>query len=722
MPPLSATLILNIGGFIILAGFYTMKQSMVKTTKRFSIFLILFTLINLFSPDKLFAEDKSNIPSGQNIPKIENSPGAPNLLNGHVYPNWGPICQRYTYSVIYQDDKSRPPEYVEIYFNGQMHDMAKENPENNDYFRGVKYVYKYVPNKLGSNFYFFEASNGLAKARSNIIDSPDNGPVLFRSAFDKNEVAVVDVEKKTKVLSYELKDEWVGGVALSDDGKYLAVKTHKKIYLFDTLKPDSPLWTYEGPGESPGDVKGGIDISGDGSRIFASTGGRGILFDKESNRPLWVYKGTNQAYNAAISKDGKYMAMGTAGGVTSTIEGYKSDENTNLLIFWNEKSEVPLWQYHAIGNFHDVSLSDDGSFVTGATGCPDRRFYLFSKDSNTPIIRSEMLTRDSPVHRAKISGDGQYAAIGSEADDGAVFLFSKNSSQPVWKAPMPGRSSARALNFTSDGAYIGAATFRGDVFIFGRDSNTPISSWKVNASLGGIDIAEDGSFVATGGTDNKLHIFQKGSTEFFSIDFKEYVQEIDISANGKLVAAGTGGSVYFFEAFNDETEAIECKEIKEPPAESTVHKRERIGTDNDSGISAKKTTWLGTLFGLGSAISLFILAIYIVITKLDLITKVKFSITSKSLDLKSLAKIQSDKNINKKIIIILSVVGTVFLLLTAVSIIINNQNKKTPSLNQEGVNLDGKEESQEIGCGNGICEPNFGETKANCPQDCSAGD
>src|SRR3989339_2134438 len=219
---------------------------MSKTLRTFLSLLTLFILISFFTPNKLSAEYKSNTPSGQNIPKLPVTPDDPELANGHVYPNWGPICQRYTYSVVYQDDKNRPPEYLKIYFNGQMYDMEKENQDNNDYFKGVKYVYKYVPQKLGSNFYFFEASNGLGKARSNIIDSPDNGPVLFKSAFKNNEVAVIDTEKQTKILSYDLKDEWVGGVALSDDGKYLAVKTHKKIYLFDTSESNKPVWTYEG--------------------------------------------------------------------------------------------------------------------------------------------------------------------------------------------------------------------------------------------------------------------------------------------------------------------------------------------------------------------------------------------------------------------------------------------------------------------------------------------
>lgn len=675
---------------------------MVKTSKIFLVLSILCSFVVFFIPIKIFAEYKSDIPSGQNIPKLQVTSDDPKLAGGHVYPNWGPVCQRYTYSVIYLDDKNRSPEYVKIYFNGNMVDMEKENPETNDYLKGVKYIYKYVPQKLGSNFYFFEASNGLGKTRSNIIDSPDNGPVLFKNAFDKNEIAVVDVATKTKILSYALKDEWVGGVALSDDGKYLAVKTHKKIYLFDTSKPNEPIWTYGEISEKVGDVKGGVDISGDGTRIIASIGGNAILFNNQSNQPLWIYQegGGNNAYNVAISKDGKYMAMGTAGAVSSTAQGYKSSENTNLLILWNEKSNVPLWQYHAEGNFHDVSLSDDGSFITGATGCPDRRFYLFSKDSNKPITRSEMLTRDSPVHRAKISGDGKFAAVGSESSDGAVFLFSQDSNNPIWKFPMPERSSARALNFTSDGNYIGAATFKGDAYIFNRNSSTPISHWKVaNISLGGIDIAEDGSFIAAGGNDNKLYIFQKDSIKPFSVDFSEYVEEVDISANGKYIAAGTGGSVYFFEASDESAPVTGCKEIKEPPAENTMNPRGITKTNNvlNNAVPQKtpiKTPWPGMLFGFGFLGSLITTVAYIVFVRLKRL------------------------GINKKIIIIMVIISSIFLISTVIAMVINVRNK--PKLNDVTVGTKSNE-TQQTGCGNGMCEPDFGETKANCPDDCSGG-
>jgi len=255
------------------------------------------------------------------IPKLPKTPNDPVLSNGHVYPNWGPPCQRYTYSTVYQDKEGRAPEYMKIYFNGKMIDMTKTNPNDSDYRKGVGYEYKFVPNKLGSNFYYFEASNGKGKTRDAIIDSPDNGPVLFKSAFEKNEIAVIDKQSGKKILSFLTGKEWVGGISLSDNGKYLAAKTSKHVYLFDTNKPEKPLWQFNC--EECAEGKGGVDISGDGSKIIAAIGEVALLFNRSSNKPVWKYVAGN-AYNVAISRDGKYMAAATM--------GEESNPNSNLLI------------------------------------------------------------------------------------------------------------------------------------------------------------------------------------------------------------------------------------------------------------------------------------------------------------------------------------------------------------------------------------------------------
>ncbi|OFW62371.1 MAG: hypothetical protein A2Z35_01345 [Actinobacteria bacterium RBG_19FT_COMBO_36_27] len=542
--------------------------------------IIFFFLCLLILTAVSMAETKIDTGEIIQIPQLtpEETKDGPILDNGKVYPFWGPVCMRYTYSVIYKDEEGRAPEYIKIYFNGEMINMEKENPTDNNYKEGVKYIFKFVPNKIGANFYYFEAFNGMGKARDSIINSPDNGPVLFQSDFSKNEIVLIDKEKNDMLWRYSTGKEWIGGISLSDNGKYLAVQSSYHIYLFDTTRSE-PLWIYNSDTglEIGGDVKGGIDISSDGEKIFAAIGSSALLFNKDSNNPVWQYQSggnvSGRAYNVSISSDGNYMALAMAGGGESILKDGQN-QTSDVLILWKADSKEPLWKYQTIGNFHDVSLSGDGSYIATATGCPDRRAYIFSKDSNEPLIRSEMLTRDSPVDESIISADGSFAVFGSESSDGAVFLFSRDKKEPIWKFPMPDNASVRALGFTPDGKYIGAATmFGGNVYIFSKDSNQPVSSWTVkNASLGALDIADDGSFIAVGGTDNKVHIFERNNpSNNYEFELNEFVGEIDISGNGEYIATGTSGSVYFFETIADNLEEIECTEIIEPEPEKETY-------------------------------------------------------------------------------------------------------------------------------------------------------
>jgi WD40 repeat protein len=596
------------------------------------------------------AEDKPA--SGGMIPKLPKTADDPQLSDGHVYPFWGPVCQRYTYSVLYRDKEGREPEYVRMYFNGRVLDIEKADPSDNNYKQGVRYEYQFVPNKLGSNFYYFEASNGLGKTRASIIDSPDNGPVLFEGDFKDNEIVLVDGTSGEKVWNYPVGEEWVGGVALSGDGKYLAAQTSRKVYLFETGK-SKPVWTYETSvsSEIGGDVKGGVAISGDGEKIVAALGSKVFLFGKKSNKPTWEAGiGNNSAYGVAISKDGKYLAAGTA--------GTESDQNSNLVILWQEKSNKPLWQYHAAGNFHEVSLSDNGEFLAAATGCPDRRAYIFSRDSNQPLVRTEMLTRDSPVDEAQIAGDGRLAAFGLESEAGGLVLLKNDSKNPVWRFNTPGGSSVRALAITQDGKHIAAATMGGSVYLFNEDSGDPVASWSLNGALGAVEISDDGVVLATGGTDNTVHLYHPQDTSFHrEVVLAEYVGEIDVSANGKYVAAGTSGSTYFFESFNKNKEGkiFPCDQVIEPLPESQM-----MQGDNTSGKSNSVVSKLAQKLSFWERIVNFFTNIF---------------------------------KPNKE--------G-----------VVEETTSQQPVAGQPAGN----------GCGNSYCEPNLGETRENCSQDCSAGD
>ena len=75
------------------------------------LFLVIIFSLSLINP--VLAEDKNIQDSGfaGMIPKLPKTPNDPELFNNFVYPSWGPVCQRYTYTVTYKDKEGRKPEY-----------------------------------------------------------------------------------------------------------------------------------------------------------------------------------------------------------------------------------------------------------------------------------------------------------------------------------------------------------------------------------------------------------------------------------------------------------------------------------------------------------------------------------------------------------------------------------------------------------------------------------
>lgn len=652
--------------------------------------LILFVFFVL-SSGTAYAEDL--LPAGV-IPKLPKTANDPLLLNGKVYPFWGPICQRYTYSVIYSDKAGRSPKYVKIYFNGKMLDMQKENNADNDYKKGVKYIFKNVPDKYGSNFYYFEASNGLGKARASIIDSPDNGPVLFDSDFKNNEIVLIDPVAGKELWRYPTGLEWVGAVALSDDGKYLVAQSSNHVYFFDSSS-NKPLWIHESTtnGNIGGDVKGGVAISADGAKIFAALNGKALFFDKKSNKPVWIYnleQNGGGAYGVDISKDGSHTAVAMAGS--------ESDENSNVLILFNQSGKK-LWQYHSSGNWHEVNFSKNGLYLAGATGCPDRRGYLFSIDSQEPIIKSEPLSKESPIDEAKISVDGSEVAYGVESGYGAIVLMNKNSKQIVWKYETPSRKSVRALTITPDGKFIGAGTFGGDVLLFEKKSNNPIEHLKINSSIGAFDLSDDGSIFLTGSADKKVRIYKRGENKIKAeIKLDEYVGELDISANGKFAVAGTSGAVYFFETLIDlnTVRVSNCNQIIEPIKEDATLFGEQNNANSSPTQTDKKTQ--DSLSFLSVIVSVFCMTLFIATMFVYVLISRRRKVKCKKIILTSLG-----------LVIFFSFLTTVFFFWE------NGVFRKSET---DGIRNENQNQFGKNICGDGMCDLSFGETKGNCPKDC----
>ncbi|MBU0459414.1 MAG: PQQ-binding-like beta-propeller repeat protein [Nanoarchaeota archaeon] len=553
--------------------------------KKLILLLILICLSSF-----VFAEEKSTIGI---VPKLsaEEMKDAP-TLGGGVYPSLGVPCTNFTYYAQYMDQKGREPAYVRIWHNDNWHDMTflEGNPKD-----GEVYVYNYVPTSGKSNFYYFEASNGVGKARASIIDSPDNGPVLFSEKLDNNEIVLLDKDGG-EIWNYPTNNEWVEGVAISKDNNFIAAVTGFHVYLF-SKDSNEPLWNFCVNCEPSSILSGnmeGVAISQDGSYVAATLQGKLYFFEKGSNQPLWTTDIESGSIGVDMSNDAGVVAVGVSNAGEKGDKVFMFNKDGNKL--GEYKATHP--DYEQTGNFYQPDVTPDGKYVAVSTGCPDRRAYLFSGKGDL-IFRSEQLTYDSPVHKSAISDDGSLIAFSADNMQGKEIVFLlDNKGKKLWGFSSKEDGTARAVSISGDGNYIAAGTSVGHLYLFSKDSNKPKWSYTATAffsQFGDIKLNQDGSLLAAGGTTKKVYLFSKNSNRpLWEYEANTWVTKIDF--NGEYIVAGTGPREYFFEGQSVSSDEIKCKEIIQPePLLNYLGKN--IGIINSEGVQN-----IGSLAGCGNSI------------------------------------------------------------------------------------------------------------------------
>lgn len=534
------------------------------------IFLILLLILTIFT--------SAELKSSEIVEKLTGveTKDAPQLYGNVVYPGFGVPCTKFTYKVIYQDEKGRAPEYVRINLNNKWYDLEKKS---GDYKTGVLYIYEYIPTSTKPNFFYFEASNGLGKARAAIIDSPDQGPTIYSEKFDNNEIILLS-KNGHEIWTYDTGYDQVEGVAFSADENYAAAVTNHYIYLFSKDNKE-PLWKFCTNCAVPEIIStnmAGIAISADGNYLAADLQNKLYFFNRESNKPVWIRDTESSALGMDISDDGKIIVLGIANmnGKGDKILVYDKEGNK----LWEYRAEHP--GYDQTGNFYKPDLTPDGEYIAVSTGCPDRRAYLFSKEGNI-LFRSEPLTFDSPIHKSAISDDGSLAAYSADHMQGKeiVFLFD-NKGKKLWSFSSPTDATARAISISADGNYIAAGTSAGNIYLFSKNSSNLL--WKFSESIysqiGEVKLNFDGSLLVAASSSKKIYLFSKNSNKpLWAYEANTWVTKLDF--NGEYILAGTGLREYGGEGVGEEKEFI-CTEIIEPEENAETGENEDSNSEGEA--------------------------------------------------------------------------------------------------------------------------------------------
>jgi WD40 repeat protein len=231
-----------------------------------------------------------------------------------------------------------------------------------------------------------------------------------------------------------------------------------------------------------------------------------------------------------------------------------------IMIFYqpvpsHASDHTPLWTYTfpRYQGGTDVVISANGQYfaVIGAY------LHLFKYDKNVPLWRFEPPFEN--MNSVAMSADGQYIVLGTGGSFGGhVYLFSKDSSTPLWISTI--NMGFPSVKITPDGRYIVAGGLQNITYLFDRRSPTPILNYSVNYECSSVAISAAGQYIAVGTGDyiwhaeiGALYLFSNSSSTpiwnytFPGTPWSRTIRELAISADGQYLASrGTSHYIYLF--------------------------------------------------------------------------------------------------------------------------------------------------------------------------------
>jgi len=311
--------------------------------------------------------------------------------------------------------------------------------------------------------------------------------------------------------------EEVRSVAISSDGKYVAVGSNDDyIYLFNS-STSNQVWNY-----STGEDVTTVAISIDGTYIVAGSDDDNVyLMNKSSDTPMWSYNADDHIQSVDISDNGFYLVAGCEDG---------------LVYLFNKTSNVPMWNFTAQGEISSVALSNDGTYIVA--GSVDSQVYLFNNTISSLKTPMWNYTTTGQINDIAMSDSGLYIAAGNNQNNNDNFyLFSRTTNTPLWIADVDGRVDV--VDISSSGDYIVVGTDDERVWLFEKASSVELWKSNLNNEVLSVAISADGSYIVAGDDGDFIHLFDRlSSDKAFKGNTNDRIRTVDISSDGSYFVCG----------------------------------------------------------------------------------------------------------------------------------------------------------------------------------------
>jgi hypothetical protein len=243
----------------------------------------------------------------------------------------------------------------------------------------------------------------------------------------------------------------------------------------------------------------------------------------------------------------------------------------NGTIFAFDRGQAaPRFTYQTDGPVMSVALSHDGRAFAAGTDygggcCPGGKIYYFECDRTIPSWIYDCARDEAEEGRANegvkgvaISADGRWIAAVSRYH---VYLFRRDMVNPVLKLQLSTEASLATVAISADGSQVVVGTgpeadfTRSSVFYLDHHgliwtSTIDDLGWGPNNLPTPVAISADGSVIAAGGRDNRVHLWDNTSSTprwTYKIAEQSPVSSIALSDDGTRLAATGNWTLYFFD-------------------------------------------------------------------------------------------------------------------------------------------------------------------------------
>ena len=270
-------------------------------------------------------------------------------------------------------------------------------------------------------------------------------------------------------------NSWIGSVAVSSNGSFIAVGSNDAVYLFN--KEGNILWSNTTVG-----IVNGVSISSNGSNILIGSTDNYIYFFETNGSLLWSYKLSYYVNAVSLTPDGSFIVAGT--------------EASDVYLF-NKEGDL-LWVSSVKEDINSIAISPDGLYI--AVGTDNGYINIFYKGK---LIRSSKLAEDHVRGVSFFSDD--YLAVGT--DDYYIHFYNKDG-KSLWISE---RNKKVGTISTSNSLYILAGCDDEYIYLLNRNGQL-LWYYKLGNPVKSVSISSNGSYIVAG--SRKVYFFERVNSNF----------------------------------------------------------------------------------------------------------------------------------------------------------------------------------------------------------------